>query len=340
MLVVALLFILGLVVIIKGGDLFVDSAVWLAKITKIPNLIIGATVVSLATTLPELFVSTIASVQGFNDIAIGNAVGSTLCNLGLILALSIIFMPGMINKTSLRKKGLLMIAVTLTILLMSLNRVMYFYEGLILIAVMCLYFYINIKEIKSTRNSLSEKEFETSVNIQINEKPKTTKKTATANILKFIFGTAFIIIGANLLVNNGVKIADYFGIPQAIISVTLIAIGTSLPELVTTLTAIIKKHYDIALGNIIGANILNFTMILGASAIASSSGLRLSDRIISVFNSNYSIPQTLYIDIPLSLLFMFIVLVPAFLTGKLKRWQGVTLLILYTFYLIFLGITI
>jgi cation:H+ antiporter len=333
MLIVVLLFILGLIIIIKGGDMFVDSAVWLAKITGMPNLLIGATVVSVATTLPELFVSTIASVKGVSDVAIGNAVGSTICNIGLILALSIVFMPGKINKISMRNKGLLMISATIIVVLMSLDRLMVFYEGLILIAILCLYVYMNIIEVKSARNKAHE---EAAVEVAGSK----TGKIAAAYISKFVFGAVFMVFGARLLVDNGVKIADFFRIPQAIISVTLIAIGTSLPELITTVTAIVKKHYDISVGNIIGSNILNVTMILGASTLTSSRGLQISSRAINMLNRSYDIPQTLYIDTPITLVFMLIVLVPALITGKLKRWQGVVLLMSYAAYLIFLGITI
>ncbi|MCM8712110.1 calcium/sodium antiporter [Clostridium sp. SYSU_GA19001] len=332
MLLVFLLFALGLFIIIKGGDIFVDAAVWFAKVTGMPNILIGATVVSLATTLPELFVSTIASFNGAPEVAIGNAIGSTICNIGLILALSMIFMPGNVDKTSVRNKGLLMIGSTIVVMLLSLDKVMYFYEGLILLLLLIFYVYLNIKEVKSNK--------EIAVESISSEEIQRDRKIVITNISKFVLGSVLIVFGARLLVDNGIKIAEFLKVPQAVVSLTLIALGTSLPELITTITAIVKKHYDISVGNIIGANILNVTMILGTSSIFSSNGLVINNRTLNIFNNVYVIPQTLYIDIPVSLLQMIIVVLPAMLFGKLKRWQGITVLTIYISYLIFLGVSL
>jgi cation:H+ antiporter len=333
MFIVSVLFIIGLLITIKGGDIFVDSAVWFARVTGMPNLLIGATIVSLATTLPELFVSSIASLKGSPEVAIGNAVGSTVCNIGLILALSVIFMPGRVNKNTLGKKGFLMIISTMIMFFFSLDEVMTFYEGLALIGLLLVYVYINLQEVKYNKSHAIEEIASAGV-------VRKDKKTVAIRVSSFILGTLLMVTGARLLVDNGIKLADFLGIPQAIISVTLIALGTSLPELTTTITAIVKKHHDISIGNIIGANILNVTMILGTSALLSSNGLILNSRSISVFNNVYNIPQTLYVDTPISLLLMSVVVIPGLIKGKLTRPQGVVMLGIYIAYLAFLGISL
>jgi cation:H+ antiporter len=330
MVYVGLLFTLGLIIIIKGGDMFVDSAVWFAKVTGIPNILIGATIVSLATTLPELFVSTIATFQGAPEVAIGNAVGSTICNLGLILALSMIFMPGKIEKYVLKSKGGLMIVSTFVAIILSLDRLVNFYDGLILLALLALYVYMNIIEVKNSKAVVLD---EAAAEFAVNK----DRNSVIINGLQFAAGAVLIVLGARLLVSNGISLAEFFGIPQSIISLTLIALGTSLPELVTTITAIVKKHHDISVGNIIGANILNTTMILGTSAVTAARGLIITERTINVFDNAYTIPHTLYVDIPVSLLLMFLVVIPSLFSGKLKRWQGGTAILIYAAYIVFLG---
>jgi cation:H+ antiporter len=333
MLIAILLFIIGLIIIIKGGDLFVDSAVWFAKVTGMPNILIGATIVSLATTLPELFVSTIATYRGAPEVAIGNAVGSSICNLGLILALSMLFMPGAADKGTLKKKGLLMIFSTLVVFFLSFDMVLSVYEGFVLISLLVVYVYMNVRDVKGNK---SEGYREAASELVVSK----DRKVVIVNVLQFVFGAIFIVLGARLLVDNGIIIAEALKIPAAIISVTLIALGTSLPELVTTITAIVKKHHDISVGNIIGANILNATMILGVSSLTAAEGLVITERTINILNRVYVIPQTIYIDIPVSLVLMFIAIIPSIISGRLKRWQGGMMLFGYVGYLVFLAVTI
>lgn len=329
MIIVVLLFILGLITIIKGGDIFVDSAVWLARATGMPNMLVGATVVSLATTLPELFVSSIATYRGAQEIAIGNAIGSTICNIGLILALSAVFMPSIVDRATLRSKGLLMIVTTMTVFVLSRDRVLTSKEGLILISLLAYYVYLNIMEVKKAKNAaVLEVASEATVN--------TDRNTIIINMLMFILGALLMVIGARLLVDNSIEIARLFNIPEAIISVTIVALGTSLPELTTTVTAIVKRHNDLSIGNIIGANILNGAMILGISALVSTNGLVISSRGVSVFNSVNEIPQTLYIDIPVALILMIVAIFPSLRKGRLSRSQGIVMLTIYITYLVFL----
>lgn len=323
-----LLFLVGLIIIIKGGDLFVDASVWFATITGIPTIIIGATIVSLATTLPELFVSVFASAQGSPDMAIGNAVGSTICNIGLILSISILFAPGEINRKLFSEKGILMIISTVLLLIFSSDTILSKSEGAILLVVLLIFIKLNLKQFKGS-NILVE-------NQKTDRRIKS--KSIIVNIFKFALGAIFIIIGAQLLVKNGRTIALFFNVPEQIISLTLIALGTSLPELTTSITAIVKGHEGISVGNIIGANILNNTMILGSASFTTKYGLIISKRDILLFGRTFkNIPHTLYVDLPVALALMLILVTSGIYNRKLKRTTGIILLSIYLLYLTFLG---
>lgn len=329
------LFILGIVIIIKGGDIFVDGAVWVAKVTGIPNIIIGATIVSLATTLPELFVSVIASIEGSPDIAIGNAVGSIICNIGLILAIYFIFMPGKVEKKSFKSKAFIMLCSLILVMFFSIDKIIKPYEGIVLLAVLIYYIYLNLKEAKESRLVVNE---ELAVEIESTKKIEVSVKEILKNISMFIIGAIFIVIGAKLLVNNAQIIAKYFNVPESIISLTVVAIGTSLPELVTAISSIIKKENGVAIGNILGANILNATMILGTCSIISKGGLPVSSGDITVFNNTFfSVPQSLYIDIPIALILMLLLMIPIMKNGKSNKHNGIALLGVYVIYIIFLA---
>lgn len=333
-----ILFIIGIIVIIKGGDLFVDAAVWVAKVTGIPNIIIGATIVSLATTLPELFVSSIATIGGAPDIAIGNAIGSIICNTGLILALSMIFMPGKVEKESFMPKVLIMVGSTILLLLFSTNGTINILEGLVLLCVLLYYIKQNLVDAKKSMVSSAE------VSVSITEeakKGKLDKKAITKNIAAFIIGSILIVIGANLLVDNAQVIAKYFKVPEAIISLTIIALGTSLPELVTALTSIAKKEGGVAVGNIIGANILNINMIVAVCSFLSKGGLKISSRNIVFGNFQFiNFHQTLLLDIPVALVMMLLIIMPVVIRGKYTKRNGIALLCVYITYIAFLFFTL
>lgn len=328
--IVLTLFVLGLIILIKGGDWFVDAAVWIASITGMPSILIGATVVSFATTLPEVFVSAIATIEGSQEVAIGNAIGSLNTNIGLIVAISSILMPSKIEKESFVPKALLMFFSTILAFIFSLNRVITIFEGFILLSVLGIYLYLTIRQVKMIR---ARKRNPSGHPV----KQPFSSRAIMINTLKFIGGIIFIILGARLLVNNGIKIADYYDIPEQIVGATFIAIGTSLPELTTAVTSIIKGHHGISIGNILGANILNIAMVLGFSSVISMQGLVISSRKINLFGRIYEqIPQTLYIDLPISFLLILVLIVPTMLKGKLKRSYGFIMLAVYATYNIFL----
>ncbi|KAB3535783.1 calcium/sodium antiporter [Alkaliphilus pronyensis] len=321
---IILLFILGVVIIIKGGDWFVESAVWVAKVTGIPNVIIGATIISIATTLPEQLVSIIATYQGHYDVAIGNALGSVICNIGLILSVSLIFSPSQVVNRDYSIKSIYMLISAVILFLFSIDLVVSKLEGIILLVLCVVYFIVNIIEIRKGNKA---------VNQQLDDL-KASKKLLKHNLVRFILGTAFIVLGARLLVNNGVKLATMLGASQQVISLTLVALGTSLPELVTAVSSIIKKEYGIAVGNIIGANILNMLLVVGVSTQFSSVGLEISNQLAKIGgNINYYIPQTLYYDLPVAILMIATLTVFGTIFKKLNKVIGGILLTTYVLYL-------
>ncbi len=303
-----LLFVLGLILIVKGGDWFVDSASWIAEATGIPKFIVGATIVSLATTLPEIIVSLMAASQGKVDMAIGNAVGSVTANTGLILGISLICIPAAVNRRHFNGKAFLLLLTTLILWVLCRSGSLKASLGCILFVIFLIYIAENIR---NAREELSESG---------EERQPIHKKELPRRLLFFVLGAAGIVIGARLLVDNGSELARLMGASEALISLTFVAIGTSLPELVTTVTAIIKKQASLSVGNIVGANLIDMALILPLCAFVSGGSLPVS-------------AGTRLLDLPVSLAFSLIALLPAMIKGKFYRWQGVVLLAGYLTYL-------
>lgn len=319
-----LLFIIGLVLIIKGGDFFVDSAAWIAKKSGIPQFIIGATIVSIATTLPELVASIVGTVEGSLGLAVGNAIGSVTANTGLIMAISLIFMPVVIDRKQYGFKMILLLSITLILGLFLLDGHLNILEGILCLVLTITFFVENVmmakKSIKfdlETNIKRDKEEEEEEI-----KKTSTTKKEIVINILKFVLGFLGIFVGARLLVSEGTEIAKLIGISDEIIGLTLVAIGTSLPELVTTITALVKKQSSLSVGNIVGANIIDMSLILPICAFISGGKLELESM------------QTVYMDIPISLTIMMIAFIPTLISKRFARWQGITMLIIYIAYLV------
>ncbi|MEA4831304.1 MAG: calcium/sodium antiporter [Oscillospiraceae bacterium] len=307
--IAVLLFILGLALIIKCGDLFVDAAAWIAEVSGIPKFIVGATVVSFATTLPEVIVSVIAALDGKADMAVGNAVGSVTANLGLIMAVCAVALPFSIKRIDYAPKGLLMVAAVLVLYTFCLGGSLSTSGLVILLVIFATFIYENIQSAKKNQDK--------------SERVKPGKKAVSVNILKFIGGCAGIVVGADLLVENGSIIANAMGVPEGIVAVTLVAVGTSLPELVTMIMSIKKKHGALSVGNIIGANIIDTAIIVPLCGLVSGKPLTISS-------------QGLALDLPVCLFVSAIAILPMLLWGKLMRWQGVGLLSCYLAYIIVL----
>ena len=317
MLWVIVLFAVGLVLTIKGGDYFVDAASWLAEVTGIPKIVVGATIVSLATTLPELLVSVMAVSRGSVDMGVGNAVGSVTCNLGLILGISLVWLPGKVQRKELIFKGLLMMGAGLVLWLMCWNGRLLPWQGVLLMAILAVFVLHNVRHATSGSRAIR----------QGREHLRATRMQILVNASKFFLGAAGILLGARLLVDNGSAIARALGVPESIIGLTLVALGTSLPELVTTIAALVKKQSDMSVGNILGANIIDLTLILGVCAFVAPEGLPIAQ-------------QTLRLDLPVCLVLMAIAVLPAFRGNHFRRWQGLSLLAGYGTYLVLLMLTL
>lgn len=310
-----LLFALGILFVVKGGDYFVDAASWMAEVSGIPKLIIGATVVSVATTLPEMLVSVLAAMQGKVDMSIGNAVGSVTANIGLIMALALIFMPGVIRRSDYLPKSVLMLAAALVIVISGFSGRVSLVFCFVLLAIFALFL---VENLSSARKTMAED------TARAETAGLREKKTVWCNIVKFVVGTVGIVWGADLLVDHGSELARLLGISERIIGVTLVAVGTSLPELITTVTAIAKKQADLSVGNILGANILDLTLIMPLSALISGQALPVSS-------------ASAMIDLPMCLGVGLIAVVPAMLRSRFSRWQGFLLLGVYLAYVVLIS---
>lgn len=303
------IFLVGLALTIKGGDWFVDSASWFAEATGIPKFVVGATVVSFATTLPELLVSVRAAMNGSAQLAIGNAVGSVTANTTLIMGVSLVAMAGVVSRKSFSLKGGLFLAAIIGLTVLSLSGFLPTWSAYILWAIFFAFMVSNVIEGKKSAEGDDIDAYE--------------KKELPAKILFFIIGTAAIVFGAEFLVSSGKTIASGIGISETIIGFTVIALGTSLPELVTTLTAIRKKESSLSVGNIIGANIIDTTLILPLCAVINGTALPV-EKINLVF------------DFPVCIAACAVAVVPTIIMGKFKKWQGYVLLAIYATYMVLL----
>lgn len=314
MLIVVLLFALGLVLLIKGGDWFVDGATGIAHRFHLPELLIGATVVSIGTTLPEVMVSATSALEGVGGIAYGNAIGSVICNTALIAALTVAIRPAVINRKSLLlPAGFFFLAAAFYCLNAYAFGRFDRWAGLVLLAMFVVYILLTIRQMKQ-HPELTEDDDE--------DEETDADKPMWQQLTLLVVGAAAIAVGANLLVENGTKIASALGVPDSVIGLTMVALGTSLPELVTAITSLAKGHGALSLGNVIGANLFNLVLVSGTASTLAPFAIPQESMVAGMNGS-------LLIDIPVMLAVMLILCVPALTTGKLKRWQGVTLLTLY-----------
>ena len=322
----------GIALIVKCGDWFVDSASWVAKISGIPTFVIGATIVSLGTTLPEIITSCIAAAQGSVELAIGNAVGSVNANIGLIMAISLMFIPALISRRDFfPKAGLLILAIG-SLWAVCIPGKLYLGLSFIILAIFAAFIVENLLSAKRHKaKEINDESFEHDQVKEEKYKPKNGKEIAKYIIL-FIVGAAGIAGGAFLLSTFGkelaLEIGDLAGVDpsvmQSIVGVTIIAIGTSLPELTTTIIAITKKQHELSIGNIIGANIIDISLILPLCTIISAIATRKALPVNA---------QTLYLDLPYCLLAASLAVVPPLIFKKTMRWQGFVLIATYAGYI-------
>ena len=309
MLIPVLLFIVGLLFLIKGGDWFVDGASALARRFHLPELLIGATVVSIGTTLPEVMVSTMSALSGHGEIAYGNAIGSVICNAALIAAITIAVRPGRVDPKTLKTPVAFFFAAAAIYCIAAyvfgrFTRVM----GIIMLATFVAYMAVNVLQMKNTPAGEQE----------ASEEEMPLAKT----LILLVLGAVLIAVGANLLVDNGTLIAQALGVPESVIALTFVALGTSLPELVTAVTSLVKGHSDLSLGNVVGANVFNLVLVSGVS-------ITLAPFTIPQSATLFGINSSLVLDLPVMLAVMLILTVPALVKGKLNRAQGILLLAIY-----------
>lgn len=305
-----ILFLVGIVFLIKGGDWFVDGATKIARRFGIPELIIGATVVSIGTTLPEVMVSATSAIGGAGDIAYGNAIGSIICNTSLIAALTIAIRP-----SHAERKTLVMPIVFFFVSAVVYSYIAYFEgyfsraSGFVLLGIFAVYVIANVLKVKSCVSLANDEE-------------TAQRESIRRPVVFLVFGAVVIAVGARFVVDNGIIIAEALGVPQTVIALTFVALGTSLPELVTAITSLVKGHGALSLGNIIGANLFNLVLVSGVSV--SLSPFKVPDGAM-LFGRNAS----LVMDIPLMFAVMLLLTVPALLKEKLYRAQGIVLLLMY-----------
>ena len=302
MLVPVLLFIVGLLFLIKGGDWFVDGASALARRFHLPELLIGATVVSIGTTLPEVMVSTMSAVSGHGEIAYGNAIGSVICNSALIAAITIAVRPGKVDPKTLKTPVIFFFIAAYGF--GEFTRPM----GFIMLAMFVAYMVANVRQMK---NAPAEEHAEEEELIPLSK-----------TLILLVAGAAVIAVGANLLVDNGTLIAQALGVPESVIALTFVALGTSLPELVTAITSLIKGHSDLSVGNVVGANVFNLVLVSGVS-------VTLAPFTIPQSSTLFGVNSSLVLDLPVMLAVMLIMTVPALVKGKMNRAQGIILLAIY-----------
>ena len=314
MLMSVILFAVGLVLLIKGGDWFVDGATGIAKRFNLPDIVVGATVVSIGTTLPEVMVSTTGALQGSGAMAYGNAIGSIICNTALIAAISIVCNPGPVNVKSMKTPAIFFFCsaalyCVASYVLGEFPRWM----GFVMLAIFVVY------TILTVRNGLKNPD-----EAEHEEEEEGKERKLWQELLLLVIGAAVIAVGADLLVEHGQVIALGLGVPETVVALLFVALGTSLPELVTTITSLRSGHASLGVGNVIGANVFNLVLVSGVAVSLAPFPVPMENELL-----NTGLNMSLVFEIPVMLGVMALMIFPAMATKKLARWQGIALLGIY-----------
>ena len=314
MIMSVLLFAVGLVLLIKGGDWFVDAATGIAKRFNLPDIVVGATVVSIGTTLPEVMVSTTGALAGSGAMAYGNAIGSIICNTALIAAISITCNPGPVNVKSMKTPAIFFFGAAAMYCLAAYGLGTFpRWMGFIMLTVFVVYMVLTVRNGMKNPDSVEEEEEEDS-------KPKALWQ----ELLLLVIGAAVIAVGADLLVEHGQIIAIGLGVPETVVALLFVALGTSLPELVTTITSLKKGRASLGVGNVIGANVFNLVLVSGVAVSLAPFDVPCENLLLDT-----GLNLSLVFDIPVMLGVMSLMIFPAMATKKLGRWQGIALLCIY-----------
>ena len=298
-------FLLSLALITKGADWFIESAVSISEKSGIPKIIIGATIVSFATTAPEFAVSATAAYIGHTELTVGNAVGSAICNIGLVLGAIIVIKSIPVHMETFLRKSAFMLLAGLVLMGASFDGVLSRLEGVILLFVFVGFLYYNYR-------------LQSAIFGQSKSKPdRAVFADVKKDVLLFIIGAGCVVGGSRILVDSGITIAEMFGVPEMIIGLTLVALGTSLPELITAISATLKDHQDLSIGNILGANTMDIALILGASSQITPLPI---------------IGQSINYDFPVMLLIMVMLIIFGITKKRFDRWEGALILGTYLAY--------
>ena len=300
--------LLGFFLLAKGADFFVDGASSVAKRFKIPQIVIGLTIVAMGTSMPEAAVSIKAAISGNADISIGNVVGSNILNILLILGVSSVIFPLVIKKFTQRIDIPIVMGASLILLVLGFFGKIFFWGGIIML--LCFGGYLAYLFVTSKKNADGEE-------------AKIKSLPVWKSIIFVIIGIIMIILGSEFAVETATNLAKMAGWSDAFIGLTVVALGTSLPELFTSVTAAIKKNSDIAIGNVVGSNIFNILFILGVTSL--------------ILPINFA--PSFLIDTVVSLGCAALLLVLSLRGGKLRRWGGAIMLVSYVGYFIYLYVT-
>ena len=326
------LFVVGLLLLIKCGDWFVDGASGIAKKFHVPELLIGATVVSIGTTLPEVMVSATSAVSGHSQMAYGNAVGSIICNTALIAALTIAIKPSKVARRSFATPvAFFFVAAAIYAISAYADHGFRRPVGIVLLVIFAAYMIVLIYQaVRSMRFEKENLEDQKAAAKEASEGEEKKEKELSGIlcVVLLVIGAAGIAVGADLLVNNGTIIATGMGVPEAVVALTFVALGTSLPELVTAITSLAKGHGALSLGNIVGANLFNLVLVSGLAITLKPFAVPADMKIGGTISS-------LVVDVPVALGVMAILTVPTLIRGKLTRFQGILLLAVYAAFCVY-----
>ena len=369
MLVSVLLFAVGLVLLIKGGDWFVDGATGIAKRFNLPDIVVGATVVSIGTTLPEVMVSTTGALQDSGAMAYGNAIGSIICNTALIAAISITCNPGPVNTKSMKTPVIFFFCSAALYCLASYVLGEFpRWMGFVMLAIFVVYTILTVRNGLKNPDSAAEEEdeedsasgglgkeiallavcavviavfssmvtgllmlvaFAAYIFLKQRAAKATGEKQLWEELLLLVVGAAVIAVGADFLVEHGQVIALGLGVPETVVALLFVALGTSLPELVTTITSLKKGRASLGVGNVIGANVFNLVLVSGVAVSLAPFEVPCENFLLDT-----GLNMSLVFEIPVMLGVMCLMTIPALATKKLGRWQGIALLAIYAAFVV------
>lgn len=308
------LFAVGLVLLIKGGDWFVDSATAIAKRFNLPDIVVGATVVSIGTTLPEVMVSTTGALLGSGAMAYGNAIGSIICNTALIAAISIVCNPGPVNTKSMKTPAIFFFGAAAMYCLAAYGLGAFpRWLGFVMLTVFVCYMILTVRNGMKNPDAAHE---ETA--------SESKQRSLLMEIVMLVVGAGVIAVGADMLVEHGQVIAIGLGVPETVVALLFVALGTSLPELVTTITSLRSGHASLGVGNVIGANVFNLVLVSGVAVSLAPFPVPMENELL-----NTGLNMSLVLDIPVMLGVMALMIFPTLASRKLSRWQGIVLMCIY-----------